>query len=306
MTQGNLNAHAGRYAPSPSGDLHRGSLLAALASFLQARTHAAPWFMRIDDLDTPRVVPGAAAHILRTLEQFGLYWDGAVMYQSRRRDAYEQALRQLRAQGRLFDCACTRREARAGAMGAEGPIYPGTCRYGMPAGRAPRSVRMRVADATVTLVDAVQGRHAQNLAHDVGDFVLRRADGIVAYQLATVVDDAAQGVTEVVRGVDLLSSTPRQMFLHTALRQPVPDYGHIPLLVDATGRKLGKSNGALALDTGQRSRELVNLLALLGQTPPGDLVDARVDQVIAWALVHWDITKVPGRRELTLPPDGRV
>jgi len=299
------SGHIGRYAPSPNGPLHRGSLLAALASFLQARAHGARWHVRIDDLDTPRVVPGAAADILRTLERFGLYWDGAVMYQSQRAAAYADVLHRLRAQGDVFDCGCSRRETRTGPLGLEGPIYPGTCRHGLPAGRHPRSLRARVGAAPIIVVDRIQGRYAQNLAADVGDFVLRRADGIVAYQLATVVDDAAQGITEVVRGADLLSSTPRQMFLHRTLGQSPPAYAHLPLLLDARGCKLGKSNGALALDPAHRSRELVTVLDLLGQAPPAGLAGATVEQIITWAIAHWTIAAVPSRRAVTATDPGR-
>lgn len=293
----NLSAYTGRYAPSPTGDLHRGSLVAALASFLQARAQGASWVMRMDDLDTPRVVPGAASRILHALEAYGLYWDGPVMYQSTRGAAYVEAIRYLRSRARVFDCGCTRRQAQCGPPGLEGPVYPGTCRNGIPGGREPRSVRMRVADVTITLMDRVQGHYTQDLASEIGDFVLRRADSIVAYQLATVVDDAAQGVTEVVRGADLLSSTPRQMFLHDALGQPQPAYMHVPVLVDARGRKLGKSNGALALDKAERGRELVRALELLGQGPVDGLAQAPVAQIIEWAIDHWDAGAVPSRHE---------
>lgn len=289
-------AHAGRYAPSPTGDLHKGSLVAALAAFLQARGHNAPWYMRMDDLDTPRVVPGAAKRILRCLEAFGLYWDGLVLYQSRRRGAYEYALAQLRSQARTFDCACSRRQAQTGPKGLEGPIYPGTCRAGMPDGRMPRSVRVIVDDVPITVIDRLQGRYSQNLAAEIGDFVVRRADGLVAYQLATVVDDAAQGVAEVVRGADLLSSTPRQILLSTTLGYKLPAYVHVPLLVDAHGHKLGKSNGALALDRHRRGPELVQALSLLGQAPPPDLAAEPVDRIIRWAIGNWRLDAVPARR----------
>lgn len=290
-----FQAHVGRYAPSPTGELHLGSLAAALAAFLQARAHAAAWYMRIDDLDTPRVLPGAAKRILHTLEDFGLYWDGPVLYQSQRGRAYADALRLLRARGRLFDCGCSRRRARSGPAGLEGPIYPGTCRNGIPAGREPRSIRVRVDHAPVTVVDRIQGAYSQNLATDIGDFVLRRADGLAAYQLATVVDDAAQGVAEVVRGADLLSSTPRQIFLHRMLGQRTPGYAHVPLLVDGAGCKLGKSNGAVALDSRNRGRELVTVLESLGQAPAEELADAPVEQIIDWAIANWRVDKVPAR-----------
>ena len=293
-------AHAGRYAPSPTGDLHKGSLVAALASFLQARAHGAPWFMRIDDLDAPRVIPGAAARILRTLEVFGLYWDGAVMYQSQRRTAHEQALTRLRRCDCLFACGCSRSEARSGPVGIEGRIYPGTCRNGLPAGKSPRSLRVRVEDAPLIVADRIQGRYEQNLATGIGDFVVRRADGVIAYQLATVVDDISQGVAEVVRGADLLSSTPRQMFLYGLLERDAPTYAHVPLLVDGDGWKLGKSNGALQLDTKQRGRHLVEALTLLGQALAADLAASSIDDIIAWAIRHWRPQAIPAVQTLAV------
>lgn len=293
---GARHAHAGRYAPSPTGELHKGSLLAALASFLQAKAHGAPWYMRIDDLDTPRMVSGAASRILRTLEAFGLCWDGPVLYQSQRHSAYVEALARLRAQGRLFDCGCTRREAQTGPPGLDGPIYPGTCRAGLPAGREPRSMRVVVDDKPVVIADRIQGRYQQNLATDIGDFVVRRADGIVAYQLATVVDDAAQGVAEVVRGADLLSSTPRQLFLGRALGYAEHSYAHVPLLVDEQGQKLGKSNGSLALNARRRGDELVAALSSLGQGPLPELAVEPIERIIEWAIEHWSVAAVPAQR----------
>lgn len=298
--------HAGRYAPSPTGDLHKGSLLAALAAFFQARSHKAPWYMRVDDLDTPRVIPGKSLEILNTLEAFGLHWDGAVLYQSRRNSIYEDVIARLNKGNYLFDCGCTRREARAGPYGPEGPIYPGTCRYGLPAGRAPRSVRIKVGDATVAVTDGIQGHYSQCLAADIGDFVLRRADGIVAYQLATVVDDAAQGVAEVVRGADLMSSTPRQIFLNEALGHARLTYAHVPILVDRRGRKLGKSNGALALDRNRRSNELVEALMLLGQTPPQGLAAESIDRIIEWGIDHWQLEAVPARTCINVEDTGAM
>ncbi len=286
-------AYTGRYAPSPTGPLHKGSLVAALASFLQARSRGALWKMRIDDLDTPRIVPGAAPRILCTLEDFGLVWDGPVLYQSQRAPAYDEAIRQLRDRGRVFDCGCTRRQAQSGPQGLEGPIYPGTCRNGIPQGKPARSLRVIVDRAQIRFVDQVQGCYRQNLMRDIGDFVVRRADGRVAYQLATVVDDAAQGVGEVVRGADLLSSTPRQIHLQTALDLVQPVYAHVPLVVDRNDRKLGKRNGALALDAHERGRELVEALDLLGQAPAPELALEPVDNIIAWATARWRLPAVP-------------
>lgn len=287
----------GRYAPSPTGPLHFGSLLAALASFCSARAQGGRWRLRVDDLDQPRVTAGADRAIIDTLAAFELNHDGPVMYQSRRIGAYTDAVARLRQVGQAFDCGCTRREARSGAAGIEGPIYPGTCRNGLPAGRQTRSVRLHVDHDAIGTDDRFQGRYVQDLASDVGDFVIRRADGITAYQLATVVDDAAQGVTEVIRGADLLSSTPRQIWIQRCLDLPRPAYGHIPLAVNETGEKLGKRSGALALDGSARTARLVECLALLGQKPPARLRRQPVQGVIRWAVDNWRADAVPGRRQ---------
>lgn len=294
------NARAGRYAPSPSGPLHLGSLLAALGSYLQARGQGASWSLRIDDLDAVRGSADAARQILATLDRYGLRWDGTVLYQSGRRESYARAVRRLLANGDAFDCGCTRREAQQGAAGLEGPVYPGTCRNGLPPGRRPRSVRLRVADVIIGCADAVQGEYHQRLLHDVGDFVVRRADGITAYQLATVLDDAEQGVGEVVRGADLLTSTPRQLYLQRVLGLPEPCYAHLPVLIDADGRKLSKSTGALALTRTALSAQLWDCLQLLGQMPPDALRDASVPRVLAWATDNWALARVPRVASLTV------
>lgn len=288
-----MGEYVGRYAPSPTGALHLGSLYAALGSYLDARARGGRWLVRIDDLDTPRVVTGAAEEILETLARFGLHWDGPVLYQSQRREAYRVAVEQLKQSGKAFDCGCTRREARRGPPGIEGPIYPGTCRDGLPQGRTARSVRLRVEAAKIRCFDALQGMHRQRLARDIGDFVIRRADGITAYQLATVLDDAAQGVTAVVRGSDLLSSTPRQIYLLQALGLTVPRYAHLPVLTNRAGEKLGKSTGALALEKDALGAQLSRCLALLGQAPPARLADAAPANVLEWAATHWRLDNVP-------------
>ncbi|MES1944383.1 glutamyl-Q tRNA(Asp) synthetase [Salinisphaera sp. PC39] len=284
---------AGRYAPSPTGPLHFGSLTAAVASWLQARSRGAAWYMRMEDIDPRRAVPGAADDILRTLEAYGLTWDGPVLYQSDRLDAYADAVSDLKARGLAFDCGCSRREARTGPAGPEGPIYPGTCRDGLPEGRSPRSVRLRAGHEEIAFVDGVLGRRSQRLDRDVGDFVIRRADGCYAYQLAVVVDDAHQGVGEVVRGSDLLLSTPRQIHLQRCLGLPTPSYAHVPLLVDANGDKLSKSEGATALDRRRPAEDLVAALRCLGQAPPPGLDASGVADVLAWGRRHWRLSAVP-------------
>jgi len=256
----------------------------------------------MDDLDRPRVVPGAADDILRTLEDLGFSWDGPVLWQSSRGEAYGAAMERLRLQGQLYDCACSRREILASAPhpGEEGPVYPGTCRQGVPAGRAPRAVRIRVPDRVIAFNDGVFGRQAQNLAREVGDFVLRRADGMYAYQLAVVVDDAASGVNQVVRGADLLGSTPRQIFLLESLGLPVPAYLHLPLVLNADGSKLSKRHGdddsLLAWSGGGL---LCKALRWLGQPVPAALAQAPPAEVLAWGAEAFDAGGIPAITEIT-------
>ncbi|MEP7183608.1 MAG: tRNA glutamyl-Q(34) synthetase GluQRS, partial [Betaproteobacteria bacterium] len=225
--------YRGRFAPSPTGPLHFGSLVAALASCCDARAAAGEWLIRVEDVDVPRVEPGAEVAIIKALERHGFAWDGAVVRQSERADAYAAALAALRTQGVVYECACTRREQDAAPPGVGGErVYPGTCRDGISADRAARAQRAwraRVGDATIGYRDRLQGSQWQDLARDVGDFVVRRADGLTAYQLAVVVDDAAQGITDVVRGADLLASTPRQILLQQLLGLGTPSYLHVPV-----------------------------------------------------------------------------
>lgn len=250
----------GRFAPSPTGPLHAGSLVAALGSWLDARARGGRWLVRIEDVDTPRCQPGADALILGQLDALGLRPDGPVWRQSDRAPAYERALQQLRAQGLAYPCACTRRAIEAAHQTAgvvHAPdterVYPGTCRAGL-GGRVGRAQRLRTCDSggrdiVIDWLDLTQGPHAQNVTREVGDFVLKRADGLWAYQLAVVVDDAEQGVTDVVRGEDLRDNTPRQILLQRTLGLPTPRYRHLPLVRDTLGRKLSKQHGAPALDT---------------------------------------------------------
>ncbi len=287
--------YRGRFAPSPTGPLHFGSLVSALASWLDARAAGGEWLLRIEDIDTPRVVPGAADDILRTLEAFGLHWDGEAVWQSRRLARYETVLERLWAQGLAYACACTRRQlAVVAARGPGGtPIYPGTCReLGLPRGPG-RALRLRVPDAVIAFDDAVQGRVAQNLARELGDYVILRADGLFAYQLVVVIDDAGQGVTHVVRGADLLDSTPRQIHLLHLLGEPVPTYAHLPLAVDAHGDKLSKKTRAPALERSRPAPALVEALHFLGQRPAAGLEAEAPQTVLAWARVHWDLQRVP-------------
>lgn len=280
--------YTGRYAPSPTGPLHFGSLVAAVGSYLDARSRGGRWLLRMEDLDKPREMPGAADGILRTLEAFRFQWDGAVLYQSRRADAYEAALDRLVSDAAVFPCTCSRREiVDSGLHGLEGPIYPGTCRHGLPPGRSTQAWRLRVPDESLSFEDGLQGTVRQNLARDIGDFILRRADGTHAYQLAVVVDDAHQGITHVVRGADLLLSTPRQLLLQRRLGLPTPHYLHLPVAVNGAGEKLSKQTHAAALDEQRHGPILWRALSFLQQSPPEGLQDASIEEIWTWASAHW-------------------
>ena len=264
----------GRFAPSPTGPLHLGSLVAAVGSWLYARRAGGRWLVRMEDIDTPRVVPGSAEEILRALARYGLESDGEVVWQSRRTTLYEDALATLRSRDLVYDCACSRAELQRAASAPLGrePVYPGTCRNGLAAGKVARAIRFRVPDATIGFDDLVCGHVEENVAERTGDFVVRRADGLFAYQLAVVVDDAEQRVTQIVRGADLLTSTPRQIALQRALGFPTPEYAHLPLVVNADGSKLGKRDGALPLPS---------------------LDEAHVAQTLALALRHLGVEVAP-------------
>lgn len=262
--------YIGRFAPTPSGPLHAGSLLAAVISWLDARNAGGRWHLRIDDIDGPRVQTGAADAILATLEAFGLTWDGPETWQSQRDAAYQDALERLQADGHAFPCGCTRRDLAArGRTGWEGPVYPGTCRHGLPPDRDARTVRARAATRYWAIDDRFLGPVAFDLQALGSDFVIRRADGIFAYQLATVVDDLALGVTHVVRGIDLLGSTPRQLQLYAALGRPAPAHAHHPVLVAAGGAKLAKGTGAEGIRADDARALLAATLTAIG-LPPRD------------------------------------
>ena len=286
--------YRGRFAPSPTGPLHLGSLLTASASYLDARAAGGEWLLRMEDLDRPREMPGAADAILRSLTAHGLHWDGEVLYQSRRSALYDQALAQLTTQGRSYDCGCSRREvAEAGWPGDGEQVYPGTCRDGMAPGKTARARRLRLQGEEIRFTDRVFGLQQQSPAQQVGDFVLHRADGIHAYQLAVVVDDAAQGISDVVRGADLLSSTARQIVLGQLLGLPPLRYTHLPLLRNSTGEKLSKQTLAPALDDTRAADNLFQVLQWLGQQPPAALRGATPAELLAWAIAHWHLPAVP-------------
>jgi glutamyl-Q tRNA(Asp) synthetase len=285
--------YAGRFAPSPTGPLHFGSLVAALASWLDARAAKGRWHVRIEDLDRPREQVGAAENILQTLDRLGLYWDGPVVFQSRRTALYEEALQALRAHS--YWCGCSRREIADSSLGlaADGAqIYPGTCRSGLAPGKSRRALRLKTEPGKIEFHDRVQGRQAQILAAEVGDFVLRRADGQFAYQLAVVVDDAEQSITDVVRGADLLDSTARQIHLQRLLGFAEPRYLHVPVAVNAGGEKLSKQTGAPPIDVSRPRQILAEALRFLGQPESEDL---------AQAVRSWDPARIPARRTIALP-----
>jgi glutamyl-Q tRNA(Asp) synthetase len=295
--------YRGRFAPSPTGPLHFGSLVAAIGSWADAQAHGGEWLVRMEDLDPPREAPGAAAAILTTLASLGLAWDGPVVYQSARAAAYRAALDRLQQQGVLYACGCTRKEiADSGVAALDGSlVYPGTCRRGLPPGRPARATRVRVDGQTIEFEDGLQGRVHQDLGRDVGDFVLVRADGPFAYQLAVVVDDAAQGITDVVRGADLLDSTPRQIFLQRRLGLPTPRYLHLPVATDARGEKLSKQTLAAPVDAARPGAALCAALRFLGQSPPAALERAPGPTVLEWAAAHWDRARLPAMRAIAVP-----
>ena len=271
--------YIGRFAPSPTGKLHLGSLVAALGSYADARSRGGRWLVRMEDLDRARVRKGAADEILRTLETFGLHWDGRIEYQSERTEHYRQALETLTALGATFECSCSRR-VRDGEGG-----YPGTCRAG-PTRGGPTATRFRVEDIVVAVEDRLQGRCDFRL-RERGDVIVRRRDGAFAYQLAVVVDDALQRVTHVVRGADLLDSTPWQIALQQALKLPTPRYAHLPLITEPNGEKLAKSRRSVALDPASAARQLHHALQLLQQNPPAMLESEPASLILRWAIENW-------------------
>jgi glutamyl-Q tRNA(Asp) synthetase len=282
--------YVGRFAPSPTGPLHMGSLIAALASWLDARAAGGRWLVRMEDLDRPRCAPGAAQAILDTLGRLGLDWDGDVVYQSSRLDRYQHALERL--EDHTYRCGCSRREIADSSLGLAkdgAPIYPGTCRDG--SSRAWRTLRVRTSSEEIRFHDRVQGVQAQVLQRDVGDFVLFRADGVFAYQLAVTVDDAEQGITDVVRGADLLDSTTRQIYLQKLLGAPTPRYLHVPVAVDADGEKLSKQTGAPPIDASFAAIRAA--LRFLGQPEASSLDEA---------VRNWEPALISSRRALALLP----
>lgn len=283
------NLYIGRFAPSPTGPLHFGSLITALASYLDAKANSGQWLVRMEDIDPPREQPGAADSILRCLEGHGLLWDGAVIYQSQRHSAYQDCLDYLRSRDWIYPCGCSRQD-----LASMGGIYDGRCRHRRVDLSKPHSLRLKLYDIPdhpsadeVHFDDLIQGHQAQNLRTQAGDQILKRRDGFFAYQLAVVVDDITQGITHIIRGADLLEVTGRQLFFFGLLGAPQPAFGHLPLAMNASGQKLSKQNHARAISVNQASRNLWRGLEFLGQNPPSDLARAPTGEILDWGLHHW-------------------
>ena len=292
----NETAYIGRFAPSPSGPLHFGSLVAAVASYLDARANKGTWLVRMEDLDPAREPTGTDAIILRQLEAYGLTWDGEVLYQSTRLCAYRDALDKLTELDMCFRCNCSRQRIKT-----LDSIYDGKCRDNHPPEDDQVAIRVRVPNRNFVFDDIIQGTQRQNLEAEVGDFVVVRKDGLFAYQLAVVVDDAYQDTTHVIRGCDLIDSTPRQIYLQNLLESTTPSYGHVPVATNEQGQKLSKQHFAEPITSEQRSRALFSSLEFLGQSPPDDLKLEDVHDQLKWAIDRWDIQKVPKLATISSP-----
>lgn len=287
-------SYIGRFAPSPTGLLHFGSLLAATASYLQARSQQGQWLLRIEDLDKPREQSGAASAIIQTLAYYGFEWDQSIVYQSQRIDAYQQALQSLRPH--IYACNCSRKQLQTlGHIGSLGLIYLGSCRSKQLTLQENLAIRVKVSASEICFIDLIQGLYCQNLALELGDFIIRRSDQIFAYQLAVVLDDAWQGITEIVRGSDLLDNTPRQIYLQQLLGYSTPSYAHIPIVINNLGQKLSKQTRAPALATNTQDllANLCKALNFLGQDTVYSNNFASTKEFWDWAIMNWDINKVP-------------
>jgi glutamyl-Q tRNA(Asp) synthetase len=290
--------YRGRFAPTPSGPLHFGSLVAAVGSYLDAKSNSGLWHLRIDDLDPPRVVAGATSAIVHCLESFGFEWDGPIIYQSQRQPAYHAAVHRLSHLGVIYPCACSRKEiAEAGGPGIEGTIYPGTCRGGLAAAKHARALRLDVSAATVEFEDGVLGMQCFDLAREAGDYVLYRVDGVYAFHLASAVDDGELAVSHVVRGGDLLESSARQIHLLGLLGLPVPCYIHLPVAIDASGQKLSKQTHATAIDPAHPVPALCAVLRFLNQPVPASLERASLQDIWSHALANWRLHLIGTARQ---------
>ncbi len=292
--------YRGRFAPSPTGELHFGSLVAAVGSYLDAKANGGEWRVRIEDVDATRCRPEFETSILKTLEAFGFEWDSTILRQSERSAVYREAFERLKKRDLIYGCACTRREIADSAIGIDGaPVYPGTCRNGLPAGKKARAWRVRVPAKVVVFDDVIQGHQSQQLLKDVGDFVLVRADGLFAYQLAVVVDDIDQKITHVVRGADLLASTPRQIWLYDCLGKTAPHYAHLPLAVNEAGEKLSKQTRARPIASDDPVTTLKQAMRFLRLFP--DKEETGLHNLWNWAIMNWSIDQVPRKQTVTSP-----
>ena len=288
--------YTGRFAPSPTGPLHFGSLIAAVASYLQARVCGGNWLVRIEDIDPPREPPGSDLLILKALEAYGFEWNGAVSYQSHFRSRHDELLTGLIDDGLAYPCRCSRRDLANVPRGPLGTIYPGTCRDGCSAAEV--AIRLRTDNEPIVFEDRLQGVHSQRLESESGDFIVKRRDGLIAYHLAVVADDFDQGVTEIVRGIDLLDSTPRHIWLQRCLGFSEPAYVHIPVAENTEGQKLSKLTGAPAISTAQCAASLHDALSALCQDPPSELRHSELETLWRWAIEHWDINTLRGQKSI--------
>ena len=296
--------YRGRFAPSPTGVLHFGSLIAAVGSYLEAKSHGGEWLVRIEDLDKPREVAAASYKILRSLEALGIEWDHEVIYQDQRKDIYENVLTMLNRRGLIYPCTCTRKEISSSSIaGISGQIYAGTCRNNVQNDDRIGAVRIKTNSNIIGFEDTLFGLINQNLQNETGDFVLRRSDKIYAYQLAVVVDDSEQGITNVVRGADLLDSTPRQIYLQKLLGYTTPTYMHLPVAVNSHGEKLSKQTKAAHLDVSNPVKQLIGAVNFLGQKPPTELVGENVMSFWKWAFINWDPGKILKKRTIQFQSD---
>jgi len=297
--------YIGRFAPSPTGPLHFGSIVAAVASYCDARKHQGKWRVRMEDVDKPRTVKGATDTILYQLESFGFEWDEPVMYQSQRNGLYNEALETLKTKELIYPCTCTRKEIADSStnIGIEGVIYPGTCLQQPIKPHAAIAWRIKTDTSKICFEDAIQGEISQTLSTDIGDFILKRADGLFAYQLAVVVDDAAQGVTNIIRGADLLDSTPRQIYLQKQLNYLQPQYAHIPVASNSAGEKLSKQTLAKSITEHHSQQLIYETLLFLGQQPPAEIKNATLNEVWRWAIANWRLNNIPKLRHIVYDQD---
>jgi glutamyl-Q tRNA(Asp) synthetase len=301
ITHTEAKPYRGRFAPSPTGPLHFGSLTTALASFLEAKSHGGRWLLRMEDLDPPREMPGAADGILRTLEALGLHWDEAVLYQSTRLDAYEAALETLKQSGRVYPCTCSRKSIAALQEELGVSVYPGICRGSLLSHVQGRfALRLRLGEHRIVFEDQLRGRVAREASTELGDFVVLRSDGLHTYHLASVVDDDYQNITHVMRGADLLESTAYQLCLRQALGLPSPRFAHLPIAVNEAGQKLSKQAYAEPIDSTRPRAMLTGALAFLGHPVPENLAGADPQELLAWAMAHWRLEQVPQQVAITV------